>query len=105
MERRFDEFLERSFEEPIVRLEREDLKAFIELAALDGVDIIDWHTKGIQAPDVVRGTFQVHPDAASRVFERLLTMRKWYWHDWFPIGIPDPERYLVNFSNVRELRG
>ena len=103
MEDRIEEFLERSFEEPIVRLERDDLRVFIELAGLDGITIVDWHTKGIPAPDVLQGVFQVRPEAAELLFKHLTSLRKWYWHDWFPYGIPVPDGYLVKISNVGEL--
>src|SRR3954452_22147097 len=41
-----ESFLEASFEKPIVRLDREDLKTFIELARMEGVTLLDWHTRG-----------------------------------------------------------
>jgi hypothetical protein len=98
-----EEWLKESFERAVVRLERSDLELFIDLARLDGVDLIDWTTRGIPNPDVLHGAFQVKPEAARDVFERLSGLDRWIWHDWFPIGIPDPDQYLVSFSNRREL--
>ena len=98
-----ERFLEESFERPVVRLEKDDLRAFIELARTEGVRIVDWHTRGTPQPDVLQGMFQVRPEALDQVFATLRDTRKWYWHDYFPIGIPVPDEYLVRFSNIRDL--
>jgi hypothetical protein len=98
-----EQFLEESFERPVVRLEKDDLRAFIELARTEGVRIVDWHTRGIPAPDVLQGMLQVRPEAIDQVFATLRGMRKWLWHDYFPIGIPKPDEFLVRFSNVQEM--
>jgi hypothetical protein len=98
-----EKWLEESFQSANVRLEEEDLRALIDIAAIEGVKLVDWHTHGIPAPDVLRGIYQVEPGVAEEVFKRLTAMNHWYWHDWFPIGIPNVERFLVNFSNERTL--
>ena len=93
-----------SLREPIVQLHEEDFDRFIELVRQEGVELVDWTTKGQPVPDVLYGAFQVQPEAARLVLEHFLGTRHWYWHDWFPLGIIDPDHYLVRFGNYRQLR-
>jgi hypothetical protein len=99
-----DKLIRESLREPVVRLDEQDFERFHQLAAQDGVELLDWTTKGIPAPDVLHGVLQVRPEAARLVLEHFISLRKWYWHDWFPLGIPVPDRFLVRFGNHQELR-
>ena len=98
-----EKLIRESLQEPIVRLDPEDFERFIELVRQDGVELVDWTTKGIPTPDVLHGALQVRPEAAGLVLDHFLQVGKWYWHDWFPLGIVNPDRYLVRFGNHRQL--
>ena len=98
-----ESFLEESFSKPIIRLDKQDLRTFVELARMDGVTLLDWHTRGQPGPDILNGALHVRADVAREVFERFLSTEKWYWHDWFPLGIPNVTDFLVNFTNQRQL--
>lgn len=75
----------------------------LELAKADGVKLIDWTTRGTPKPDVLHGTLQVDREATQTVFTRLTDLQHWIRHEWFPIGIVNPEGFIVNFTNHREL--
>jgi hypothetical protein len=102
-ERGSEQWLKESFKKPIVNLEAEHQKAFLELARTDGVRLIDWTTRGIPKPDILHGTLQVEHEAAEKVFTRLVDLQHWIRHEWFPIGIVEPDGFLVNFTNHRQL--
>lgn len=98
-----EKLIRRSLEEPVVSLDKEDFERFITLVEQDGIELVDWTTKGIPVPDVLHGVLQVRPEAAQLVLEHFVKANRWYWHDWFPLGIIDPDRFLVSFGNHYEL--
>jgi hypothetical protein len=91
------EYIRKSFKQPTVRLGESDVKRIIELSELEGINLVDWQTKGIPAPDQGWGVVIVSPKATSRLVELLAELN--YYHWWFPLGIINPE-YEVRFSNA-----
>lgn len=100
-ERGSDKWIQDSVRQPVVSIETSDVERFLALAKRRGVKLIDWHTVGTPQPDVVRGVLRVSPGSANAVFKHFRDLDGWFWHDWFPVGIPKPDEFHVRFSNER----
>jgi hypothetical protein len=92
------DLLRESFKKPTVRLSEENLKHLVALTDLEGVDLIDWQTKGIPAPDGSWGVWRVQPDFVAEVAKLLAELRHYHW--WFPRGIPVIDHFEVYVSNA-----
>jgi hypothetical protein len=92
------DLLRESFKKPTVRLSEDSLKHLVALTDLEGVDLIDWQTKGIPAPDGSWGVWRVHPDFVAEVAKLLAELRQYHW--WFPRGIPVIDHFEVHVSNA-----
>lgn len=50
-----------AFRNPTVRLDDDTVGKLVDLTEIDGVDVVDWQTKGIPAPDGSWGVLRVRP--------------------------------------------
>jgi len=89
--------LRKSLKTPTLRLDEASLKRLVALTDLDGVELVDWQTKGIPAPDGSWGVWRVDPKVAGDVATILAGLKHYHW--WFPRGIPVIDHFDVHVSN------
>jgi hypothetical protein len=104
LERGSEKLIRESLQKPIIYLDEHDFQRFTHLTQQQGIEFLDWTTKGTPTPDVLHGVMQVRPDALQRVFKHFTSLNKRYWHDYFPIWVPDIDRILLRFGNYQQLR-
>jgi hypothetical protein len=92
------DFIRSSFKTPTLRLDEDSLRHLVRLTELEGVDVVDWQTKGIPGPDGSWGVMRVSPQISDEVFKILNELRHYHW--WFPRGIPVFTHYEVQVSNA-----
>ncbi len=75
-----------------------DLERLVKLAELDEVELVEWFPRGIPAIDYVGGTFRTGRGQVAGLIGKILELQGLRLRiDAFPIGIPNPDSFIVNF--------
>lgn len=80
-------------------LPEDGLRKLLALSDMEGVKVVHWQTHGQPGPDVLRGRFQVTPEVAGRLVERLISEEILLSLEVFPIGIPWPDVINIGFAS------
>ncbi len=82
-------------------LPKRGIENLVEILREGDLKLVDWHCLGQPEPDFISGSIQVRRGQAGDAVERLVNIEELPLKlELFPIGIPVPELFKVDFTSA-----